>query len=137
MVSPGERGAPISNGAKGMTPASYRATVLAVVRSIPPGRVMTYGSIAAYLADATGRASPRLVGQIMAHCNEPVPWPRVIRSGGRPAAGLEARALALLRAEGTAMRGPDRVDMRHALWAPDRPPTPGAAPRSADDEALG
>ena len=120
-----------------MTPAAYRAAVLAVVRSIPPGRVMSYGSIAGYLADATGRASPRLVGQIMARCDERVPWQRVIRSDGRPAAGLEARALAFLRAEGTPMRAPDRVDMRHAPWAPDRPPTAAAAAPSADDEALG
>ena len=39
-------------------------TPLDLVARIPPGRVLTYGAIAAHLAEASGRASPRLVGQI-------------------------------------------------------------------------
>ncbi len=105
-----------------MTPAGYRAAVLAVVRAIPPGRVMPYGAIARCLAEASGRASPRLVGQIMARCNEPVPWHRVVRADGRPARGHEARALRLLAADGAPLLRDGRVDLRQAAWSPDRPP---------------
>lgn len=103
-----------------MTPEQYRAAVLTVVHAIPPGRVMAYGAIARYLAESSGRASPRLVGQIMARADEPVPWHRVVREGGLPARGHEARALRLLRDDGTALRG-TRVDMTRAAWRPERP----------------
>jgi methylated-DNA-protein-cysteine methyltransferase related protein len=103
-----------------MNPDAYRDAVLELVAQIPPGRVMSYGAIAECLAERSGRGSPRLIGGIMARCNRDVPWHRVIRANGRPAAGLEERALALLRAEGTPMlRG--RVDMRRASWAPPPP----------------
>jgi len=48
--------------------------VLAIVQTIPPGRVMTYGGIAAMLADHAALAGTedsskaRLVGQSMARC---------------------------------------------------------------------
>lgn len=102
---------------------AYLRLVRAVVASIPPGRVMAYGAIARYLADVTGGASPRLVGQVMARHGEGLPWHRVVRADGQPARGHEARALRLLRAEGTPLaRGRLRVDMRLAAWGPDRPP---------------
>ena len=103
-----------------VTPGAYRAAVLAVVRAIPAGRVMSYGAIASYLAEVSGRASPRLVGQIMARCNEPVPWHRVVRDSGLPARGHEARALRLLLDDGTPVRG-IRVVMATAAWRPDEP----------------
>jgi methylated-DNA-protein-cysteine methyltransferase-like protein len=100
---------------------AYRDAVLGVVAAIPPGKVMTYASIADYLADGWRTRSPRLVGHIMAGCDRPVPWHRVVRAGGWPVRGLEAEALGRLRADATPMRG-DRVDMRRAAWSPDRPP---------------
>jgi methylated-DNA-protein-cysteine methyltransferase related protein len=106
-----------------MTPIEYRGLVRAVVASIPPGRVMSYGSIALYLADISGRVSPRLVGHVMAIDGDGVPWHRVVRESGRPVRGLEARALRRLRAEGAALAtGGLRIDMRLAAWSPDRPP---------------
>lgn len=106
-----------------ITPAAYRRLVRAVVASIPPGRVMAYGAIAGYLAEVTGRASPRLVGQVMARHGDGLPWHRVVRADGQPARGHEARALRLLREEGTPLaRGGHRVDIRLAAWGPDRPP---------------
>ncbi len=96
--------------------ADYVEEVLEAVEQIPPGRVATYGDI----AERVGRGGPRGVGQVMARHGAAVPWWRVIRADGRPAAGLEERALTRLRAEGTAVRG-DRVD----LWAARfRPATP-------------
>ena len=108
----GERGA--------VTPEAYRQAVLAVVRAIPPGHVMAYGAIARYLAELSGRASPRLIGQIMAGTDVPVPWHRVVRESGLPARGHEARALRLLLDDGTPLRGV-RVDMAAAAWRPERP----------------
>lgn len=100
---------------------AYREAVLQVVASIPRGRVMAYSAIADYLAEVWRIRSPRLIGRIMAECERPVPWHRVVQASGAPARGFEADALRRLRRDGTPLRG-DRVDMRRAAWAPDTPP---------------
>ncbi|MEJ3746038.1 MGMT family protein [Actinomycetes bacterium KLBMP 9797] len=100
-----------------MTPEEYVEEVLAVVERIPSGRVMSYGAIADYLADRSGRASARLVGNIMSRHGGPVPWHRVVNSSGRVVPGHELEALARLIAEGTPMRD-GRVDMKAASWYP-------------------
>jgi methylated-DNA-protein-cysteine methyltransferase-like protein len=105
-----------------VSPEAYRRTVLALVGRIPPGRVMAYGAIAAYLAEVSGRASPRLIGQIMARDSSQVPWHRVVRSSGLPARGHEPEALRRLRQDGTPLVG-DRVDMARAAWGPPEPPS--------------
>ena len=91
--------------------------VLGIVESIPPGRVMTYGDIAAVL----GSRGARLVGQIMAHHGAGLPWWRVIRAGGHPPIGHEDRALPHYNAEGTPLQAaPDgyRIDYAAARWSP-------------------
>ena len=91
--------------------------VLGIVESIPPGRVMTYGDVAAVL----GSRGARLVGQIMAHHGVGLPWWRVVRAGGHPPIGHEERALAHYNAEGTPLKtGPHgyRVDYAAARWSP-------------------
>jgi alkylated DNA nucleotide flippase Atl1 len=70
--------------------------VRALVAAIPAGEVATYGDI----ASAAGLASPRIVGWIMRTDSADLPWHRVIRATGRPAAHLSTRQLELLRAEG-------------------------------------
>ncbi|MQS10306.1 MGMT family protein, partial [Streptomyces alkaliphilus] len=89
--------------------------ILAVVETIPPGRVLTYGDVAALV----GSGGPRTVGRTMALYGGTVPWWRVVRAGGYAPAGHEARALAHYRAEGTPLRGldPPRVDLPRARWA--------------------
>ena len=80
--------------------ASFRARVLAAVRSIPRGRVATYGDIAA-LAGAPGAA--RAVGNVMRGCGDPsVPCHRVIAAAGGLGgfAGDLERKRQRLRAEG-------------------------------------
>ena len=82
-------------------------TVRALVASIPPGRVSTYGDI----ASAAGLSSPRIVGWIMRTDSSDLPWHRVITASGRPAQHLTTRQLELLRAEGVlAVDGRIRVD---------------------------
>jgi alkylated DNA nucleotide flippase Atl1 len=71
--------------------------VLAVAAAIPPGHVMSYGSI----ATAIGSRSARGVGRVMAHAGHSVPWWRVVRSGGLPPIGLEAAARPHYEEEGT------------------------------------
>ncbi|MDG4828372.1 MGMT family protein [Solwaraspora sp. WMMD1047] len=103
-----------------MTPEEYVEEVLALVERIPPGRVMSYGAIADHLAERSGRASPRLVGSIMARHGGGVPWHRVVNAAGRLPPGHEREARARLRAEGAPLRG-DGVDLPAAHWSPDDP----------------
>lgn len=83
--------------------------VRALVAAIPAGRVATYGDI----ASAAGLSNPRIVGWIMRTDSFDLPWHRVIRASGRPAAHLSTEQLERLRAEGVlAVDG--RVDLRTA-----------------------
>lgn len=75
--------------------------VRALVASVPPGRVVTYGDIAC----AAGLSSPRIVGWIMRTDSADLPWHRVITASGRPAAHLTRSQLELLRAEGVLATG--------------------------------
>ena len=87
----------------------YVEAVLAAVEQIPPGRVGSYGDIAAQV----GRGGPRQVGQVMSRYGSAVPWWRVVRADGRPATGHEQEALQHLRGEDVALVG-DRVDLGKA-----------------------
>lgn len=93
---------------------TFRTRVLAVVRRIPPGRVASYGDIAA-LAGRPGAA--RAVGNIMSGCGPGVPAHRVIAAGGRLGGygGHEHLKRSLLMAEGVAFRG-RRVDIGAHQW---------------------
>ena len=86
----------------------FKARVLSVVRRIPPGRVASYGEVAA--AAGKPRAA-RAVGNIMRDCGaRDVPCHRVIAAAGRLGGyggNLELKR-ALLRAEGVLVSG-DRV----------------------------
>ena len=95
-------------------PGSFVDRVLEVVDAIPPGRVMTYGDVAATL----GSRAARMVGQVMAFYGSEVPWWRVVRAGGHPPVKHEHLALEHYRAEGTPLLGGAgaayRIDMRVA-----------------------
>ncbi len=70
--------------------------VRALIAAVPPGRVVTYGDVAA----AAGLSSPRIVGWILRTAAADRPWHRVIAASGRPATHKSSRQLELLRAEG-------------------------------------
>jgi alkylated DNA nucleotide flippase Atl1 len=98
---------------------TFAEHVLSIVDSIPPGRVMTYGDVAA----ALGSRAARVVGQVMAYYGADVPWWRVIRASGHPPMGHEHIALEYYRAESTPLLGVGsdagyRVDLRAARWRP-------------------
>ena len=87
----------------------FRNRVLGAVRRIPPGRVATYGDVAA--AAGAPRAA-RAVGNIMKGCRVAgVPCHRVIAAGGRLGGygGSEALKRSLLVAEGLAVGAAGRV----------------------------
>ncbi|MFH8348423.1 MGMT family protein [Streptomyces sp. NPDC018045] len=116
----------------------YAERVLGVAELIPPGRVMTYGDVAEWLAGeeppgAEGAADtgggrrvggPRQVGRVMSLYGGAVPWWRVVRADGRLLPGSELRALAHYRDEGTPLREAPRsaeghvprLDLRRARW---------------------
>lgn len=100
-------------GDKSISPFTRR--VLDVIDQIPAGRVMSYGAI----GDRVG-GSARQVGHVMTMWAEETYWHRVVYADGTPASCHAGRALDLLRAEATPMRG-NRVDMARAQWhgAPD------------------
>jgi methylated-DNA-protein-cysteine methyltransferase-like protein len=84
------------------------SAILAAVRTIPSGRVTTYGDLSP--------GAPRRAGAVLAHGHDPdVPWHRVVRADGSLAKGEDQRRL--LEAEGVPFRG-ERVDMRVAWSAP-------------------
>jgi O-6-methylguanine DNA methyltransferase len=91
--------------------------VLFAVRRIPPGRVATYGDIAALAgAPRAGRA----VGNIMRACSRPdVPCHRVIAAGGRVGkyGGRETLKRALLAAEGVTIARARVLDFERLRWA--------------------
>jgi len=101
----------------------YVEAVLRVVESIPPGRVMSYGSI----AEVVGQGGARQVGSVMASYGGPVPWWRVVRADGTPPLCDTGEARSHYLAEGTPLRGrlddgSTRLDMRAAAWHPEEPP---------------
>src|SRR5262245_36974404 len=90
--------------------------VLTVVRRIPPGRVATYGDVAAM----AGRPrAARAVGNIMRDCRRvDVPCHRVIAAGGRLGGygGSEALKRALLAAEGVVVSGARVRELDRVRW---------------------
>jgi alkylated DNA nucleotide flippase Atl1 len=97
--------------------ADFVEAVLAVVADIPPGRVMTYGDVAAVLGSRAARA----VGNVMSWYGSDMPWWRVIRSSGLPPIAHEDRALSHYEAEGTPLvptKDGYRVNLRTARYFP-------------------
>lgn len=96
----------------------FRERVEMIVRLIPPGRLMTYGQLAALCGNA--RAA-RIVGGI-AHFGDPIlPWQRVVNKFGGLASGYPGGRLGhkiALEAEGVTVDGDYRVDIKSLLWWP-------------------
>lgn len=89
-----------------------------LIRSVPPGSVVSYGDI----AELAKAPSPRLVGRILAEDGHDLPWHRVLRADGTPAPHLQHEQLELLRAEGV-LADDNKVNMRTYRWDAVRPDT--------------
>ena len=100
----------------------FRSRVLSFVRRIPPGRVATYGDVAAAAGNA--RAC-RAVGNIMRECRGvDVPCHRVVAAAGRLGGyggNLELKR-ALLRAEGIVVVGGSIRNFKARHWVKPAPP---------------
>lgn len=94
----------------------FTGRVLTAVRRIPPGRVATYGDVAAL----AGRPSAaRAVGAILRAARAPgVPYHRVIAAGGHLGGFGRDPALkaALLRAEGVPVVGERIKEFARRRW---------------------
>jgi methylated-DNA-protein-cysteine methyltransferase-like protein len=58
----------------------FEGDVLAVIRRLRRGEVMTYGEVA---AEAGHPGAARAVGNVVARTTEDVPWWRVVGAGGK------------------------------------------------------
>lgn len=97
-------------------PRVFVERVLTVVRRIPPGRVATYGDVAAM---AGKPRAARAVGNIMRDCRRrDVPCHRVIAAGGRLGGygGSESLKRALLVAEGVPVSGARVRELDRVRW---------------------
>ena len=94
-------------------PAKMRLRIENVIRSIPRGRVSTYGAVARAAGLAGGA---RLVARVL-HRGYGLPWQRVLGAGGeiklRGDSALEQRFR--LEAEGVRFRG-RKADMQACEW---------------------
>jgi methylated-DNA-protein-cysteine methyltransferase-like protein len=105
----------------------FNLHVWALVRQIPPGKVCTYGQIAALLPPPAGMDpksykafGARWVGGAMAACPHDVPWQRVINSQGKVSlrsAGGGTQQRELLESEGVVFDEHDRVDLKIYAWS--------------------
>jgi methylated-DNA-protein-cysteine methyltransferase-like protein len=100
--------------------SEFATQVMAVVRSIPRGRVASYGQVA-WLAGYPGAA--RHVGWILHSSSQKhgLPWQRVIGAAGKislmKGCGFEEQRRLLIK-EGVAVTPLGRVDLRKFLWEP-------------------
>jgi methylated-DNA-protein-cysteine methyltransferase-like protein len=95
------------------------AKVHALVKSIPRGRVATYGQLSRLMR---GRLSAAGVGWALRGCGDGIPWHRVINASG----GLSTRSDAadlqrdLLEAEGVRFRRDGTIDLAAYQWTRGR-----------------
>lgn len=103
---------------------NFNDKVYALVRHIPPGKVLTYGRIAALLGVSRGA---RAVGWALhgLPANSDVPWHRVINASGgisvRSSDDAHYRQRDLLEVEGVRFNHEDHVDLSKSggiLWIP-------------------
>lgn len=97
---------------------SFRDRVVAIVRAVPRGRVVTYGQVAAL---AGKPRAAREVGWIAAAGGPDVPWQRVINRAGGLAAGYTGGVAGHKRAlqrEAVRVRRDFTVDLQQYQWWP-------------------
>ena len=118
MTAPGAlRGASVESQHSGGSGLLRR--IAAVVAAIPPGRVATYGQVAAQAGNR--RAARQVAWALRAYSGRGLPWHRVIGAGGAirlPEGGGLERQRALLLAEGVAVAPDGHIDLAAHQWRP-------------------
>ena len=77
--------------------SDFERAVLAVLRAVRPGEVVTYGEVA---VEAGYPGLSRAVGALLSGGAHSVPWWRVVNASGRLVPGHEVEQARRLRAEG-------------------------------------
>ena len=90
--------------------------VYAIVAEIPPGNVLTYGTLA-LLAGVPQNA--RLVGRIMSEAPRDLTSHRVVNHAGRTVPGWHEQRI-YLEAEGVVFKENGHVDLKRHFWRPGR-----------------
>jgi methylated-DNA-protein-cysteine methyltransferase-like protein len=99
----------------------FRDRVYALVATIPRGKVMTYGQLAAL---AGSPYAARVVGGIAHWGDQDLPWQRVVKKSGSLAEGYPGGLSGhkqVLEAEGVEVSDDYRVDVKELLWWPPNP----------------
>jgi methylated-DNA-protein-cysteine methyltransferase-like protein len=99
---------------------SFADDVYSLVRTVPPGRVTTYGTISRLL----GRPrSARIVGWALRNCPDDVPAHRVVMSDGHLSSGYASGhpeiQQAHLEDEGVVLTSEAQLDLDRYLWPDD------------------
>lgn len=98
---------------------TYRERVFEIVRSIPVGRVMTYGQIAIILGEGY---TARTVGYVMHGAEDGVPWQRVINSQGKCSTDKltlpHSLQQGMLESEGVVFSAAGKCDLGVYQWHP-------------------
>jgi methylated-DNA-protein-cysteine methyltransferase-like protein len=100
---------------------SFHQKVIGLIKSIPPGKVATYGQIADY---AGNRRAARQVAYILHSSTrkENLPWHRVVNSKGsislKSGYGYELQKK-LLKGERVVFNENDCIDLKRFLWFPE------------------
>ena len=98
-----------------MTYDELASAVYDIVAEIPPGRVLTYGTLA-LLAGSPRNA--RLVGRIMSNAPRDLTSHRVVNHAGRTVPGWPEQS-SLLEAEGVVFKENGNVDLKKNFWRGD------------------
>ena len=99
----------------------FTAEVIRLIKSIPKGKVATYGQIACLAGFCP---SVRQVVWILHACSEKegLPWHRVVNRRGaislKPGSGYEKQK-DMLKKEGIVFDERGRIDLERYLWEPD------------------
>ena len=98
--------------------SSFSIRIIDLIKSIPQGKVATYGQIATYAGNP--RASRLVVWALNSYWEkEKLPWHRVINSKGRislkPGHGYEIQKMLLLK-DGIVFEEDDSIDLKKYLW---------------------
>ena len=97
---------------------SFHQRVIGIIKSIPEGKVATYGQIAALAGDPLGA---RQIVRVLHSSSgkENLPWHRVVNSDGnislKSGSGYEVQ-MALLKKEGVIFKEDDCIDLKRFRW---------------------
>jgi methylated-DNA-protein-cysteine methyltransferase-like protein len=113
---PGRQGAPLDCARY----APFTVRALTIIRSIPRGKVATYGQVAGVAGSPNGARQVARVLHSLSRLHR-LPWQRVINSRGSislPRGGGFEHQKALLESEGVVVASDGRIDMKRYLWVP-------------------